>query len=449
MATKNINPPVIVIFGITGDLSKRKLLPALYHLIKAGTLPYDTQIIGTSRHPLTNEDLINTVELSVLDKDKACDPVALQKMNSALKTIQLDPSNHQDYDKLKKLLDTFDKSYKRQRQYYMSVPSKAFEPIINRLAGSKLNDLRSSILLEKPFGYDLVSAENLIQVVNKAFKEHQIYRIDHYLAKETAQNLLAFRLHNPIFSPLWNCQYIQRVTIRAFETIGIEGRANFYEQMGAVRDFVQSHLMQLMSITLMDLPNRLDSFGIHQTKQQFLKGLLPADPKQAIRAQYDAYKREVSNPNSFTETYCRLVLKHSEPKWHDTEIILETGKAMDRKTTDITIEFKTPHERRRNSLTFHIQPNEGISLDLIVKEPGLENTMRHAALDFSYDATFKDYEHIDAYERVLMDVARGDQSLFASDQEVLQTWRVLQPILDKWSINDDGLKNYTAGSKGP
>jgi glucose-6-phosphate 1-dehydrogenase len=330
----------------------------------------------------------------------------------------------------------------------MSIPPAAYDPIIKNLALVGLSDDQNRILLEKPFGYDLKSAEDAIKIVGQAFKEKQIYRIDHYLAKETAQNLLAFRLHNPIFMPLWSSQHIDFIHVRQFETIGIEGRANFYEQTGALRDMIQSHLMQLLALTLMDTPEDMTSEAIHVSKQNFFSELNLAEPKDVIRGQYKGYKEEVDNPNSSTETYVKLHLTSQAEMWRETEIILEHGKAMSETAADITIAFKTPHERRRNSLTFQIQPNEGISLDLVVKEPGFENNMKHTALDFRYRSAFKDVPYVDAYERVLMDAIQGDQSLFASDEEVLTTWKVLQPILDNWANNSDGLVIYPVGSEG-
>lgn len=442
-------PPVIVIFGVTGNLSKRKLLPALYHLLRQELLPPETKIVGISRRPLTPEKLLSTVELCVLEKDKVCDPEGLKRVQASLNTIQLDPEDPNDFRELSKLLNSFDGGAERKRLFYMSIPASAYPPIIKNLAAAGLNEERNRLLLEKPFGYDLQSAEQLIKLLSADFQESQIYRIDHYLAKETAQNLLAFRLHNPIFIPLWNADHIQHIHVRALETIGIEGRAAFYEQTGALRDFIQSHLMQLLSITLMDVPLDMSSESIHMAKQHFLEELLPANPMEAVRGQYDDYRKEAENPDSHVETYASLRLKHSAERWKDTDILLETGKGMDQKTTDITVEFKTPHERRRNSLIFRIQPNEGISLDLVVKEPGFENHMHHAALDFRYKDTFSDHDHIDAYERVLMDAVRGDQSLFASDREVLATWRVLQPIIAAWQSSGEGLLSYKSGSKGP
>jgi glucose-6-phosphate 1-dehydrogenase len=442
-------PPVIAIFGVTGNLSKRKLLPALYHLFRQGLLPEGTRIVGISRQALTPEELLDTVELCVLEKDNVCDPEGLRRVKAALQTFRLDPERPEDFRGLSELLDSFDAGARRNRLFYMSIPAAAYPPIIRNLAAAGLSDDRNRLLLEKPFGYDLASAEGLISLLSEGFQEEQIYRIDHYLAKETAQNLLAFRMHNPIFLPLWSGEHVRHVHIRASETIGIEGRAGFYEQTGALRDFVQSHLMQLLAITLMDVPEDMSSRAIHEAKQRFLEGLEPADPSKAVRGQYEGYRDEVGNPGSHVETYAALQLGHGSDRWRGTGILLETGKALDRKSTEITIGFKTPHERRRNSLIFRIQPDEGISLDLVVKEPGFKDSMEHAALDFRYHDTFQDRQHIDAYERVLMDAIRGDRSLFASDREVLATWRVLQPVLEAWTASDEGLLGYKPGSSGP
>lgn len=444
-----LEPPVIVIFGVTGNLSRRKLLPALYHLFRQGLLPEDTRIIGISRQDLTPEKLLETVELCVLEKDNVCDPEGLRRVKASLSTLKLDPGQPGDFRKLNDMLESLDATAPRNRLFYMSIPASAYPPIIRNLAAAGLSGERNRLLLEKPFGYSLDSAAKLIKLLSEDFKENQIYRIDHYLAKETAQNLLAFRMHNPIFLPLWSGEHIRHVHIRAAETIGIEGRAAFYEQTGALRDFIQSHLMQLLSITLMDVPSDMSSPSIHEAKQSFLEELEPADPHQAVRGQYNGYREEVGNDGSDVETYAALRLRHSSARWRGTEILLETGKGLDRKVTDITVEFRTPHERRRNSLTFRIQPEEGISLDLVVKEPGFADRMEHAAMDFRYHDTFRDRQHIDAYERVLMDAIRGDRSLFASDREVLATWRTLQPVLDAWDGSGHGLLSYKPGSQGP
>jgi glucose-6-phosphate 1-dehydrogenase len=440
--------PTIVVFGITGDLSRRKLLPALYHLLRQNLLPADTKIVGISRKPLTVDKLLENVELCVLEKDKVCDPEGLKKVQKALNTVQLDPNNPDDFHELSKVLDKLDGNKQRRRIFYMSVPARAFGDIIEQLKNAGLNDERSNILVEKPFGYDVQSAQDLLNLTAMAFNEQQIYRIDHYLAKETAQNLLTFRMYNPIFVPIWNSEHIARVHIRASEIIGIEGRAGFYEQTGALRDLIQSHLLQLLAITMMDMPLDMSSRSIHSSKQFFLEQLKQADPTKATRGQYESYREEVNNDTSVVETYARIELEHNSERWEGTEIILETGKGLAEKTTEITLEFKQPHDNRRNSLIFHIQPNEGITLDLMVKAPGFANHMHQAALQFKYK-DYYDGPQVEAYERVLMDAVRGDQALFASDKEVLATWNVLQPILDYWQSNEDDLLFYPLGAESP
>jgi glucose-6-phosphate 1-dehydrogenase len=305
------NPPIIVVFGITGDLSKRKLLPALYHLLRHNILPSNTKIIGVSRKSITVDELLNTVELCVLEKDKVCDPIGLQKTRDALETFQLDPTSDSDFKKLKLFLDKFDRNKKRERLLYMSTPADAYSIIVEKLGINRLNDSRTKILLEKPFGHNIASAEKLMKTVHRGFQENQIYRIDHYLAKETAQNLLSFRMNNPMFESLWDDKHIKKITIKAYEAIGIEKRANFYEKTGALRDLIQSHLIQLLCIALMDIPKDLSSTQIHQKKLNFMKNIKNADPKKAIRGQYKSYGNEVSNPSSRTETFAQIELQHN------------------------------------------------------------------------------------------------------------------------------------------
>ena len=442
--------PIIIVFGITGDLSRRKLLPALYNLLNHDHLPADTTIIGLSRKPLTVRKLLSTASFQVLGQGKMFSPIGMSKLRKSLKTLQVDPAQPKDYQKLMRLLDKIDPLETREKLFYMSVPAQAYKQIIRQLAKNGLNNEQTRILVEKPFGHNLRSAKELLDLTATVFDEKQIYRIDHYLAKETAQNILAFRVHNPIFAPIWNSKHIKSIHVRAIEQIGIEGRANFYEQTGALRDLVQSHLLQLLAITMMDVPHSLTSEAIHEAKQAFLKKLRAGDPSEVIRAQYDGYRYEVDNHDSNIETYVKARFKHRSARWSNTEIIVETGKAMAEKTTDITICFKLPYQSRSNVLTLHLQPNEGISMSLLVKEPGLRNVMRPTALGFSYDKVFHDTPQVDAYERVFMDAVRGDQALFASDVEVLETWRVLQPILTSWKRKgSDGLLTYEQGTYGP
>lgn len=445
-----MKPAVIVIFGVTGDLSKRKLLPALYHLIAHDLLDDTTRIIGVSRQEITVEKLLSQVELCVLESEKVCDPIGLQRLHDALQLVQLDPSRPSDFKKLSNILDSFDTEQLSDRLLYMAIPPGAYTPIIRQLAEHGLNDDRTRLLLEKPFGHDIASAEKLVHVTNNHFDESQVYRIDHYLAKETAQNLLTFRLHNPIFAALWSDEHIEKIHIKAHEKLGIEGRSDFYERTGALRDIIQSHLIQLLSVIMMDQPESSMSNDIREGKLAFLESILPADPKKADRAQYDGYQTEVGNTRSRTETFARIELRSQLDRWRDTNIILETGKALNKKTTEVIVQFKYPHERRRNQLRFRLQPNEGISLDLFVKVPGYDNQMHGTDLDFSYKNNFdKEPGHPDAYERVIMDAIKGDQSLFPSSKELLTAWKIVQPVLDHWQQTTQQLKLYTKGSDNP
>jgi glucose-6-phosphate 1-dehydrogenase len=439
--------PVIVIFGITGDLSKRKLLPALYDLFKENILHQDTKIIGTSRHELDKSNILESENIASLEPNKQADPEIIEKLNKAFSTIQIDPEKDADYEKLKSRLDEFDNFGKRQRLFYMSIPSSAYEPIVKRLGSHGLNDERSRVLLEKPFGHDLKSAEESIEAVHQVFKENQIYRIDHYLAKETAQNLISFRANNPIFADIWNGQHIKSVHVRQFETLDIEGRKDFYEQTGALRDVIQSHLMQLLAVTLMGSASIKSAEEIHASKQTFLDALQPADPSLAVRAQYDGYKQAVGNPESFVETYAKFTLKGGG-EWSNTQIIIEHGKAMYESVADITIEFVSGStSEASNKLVFEVQPNEGINLSLQVKQPGLDEEIKQESLDFRYRDGFEGLKIYDAYEKVIVDAIEGDQSLFASDEEVLASWRAVEPVVELWNASGEGLKAYAANSK--
>lgn len=442
-------PPILVIFGISGDLSRRKLLPALYRLLNNDILPPETKIIGISRKDLDIDELLGSVELCVLEKDNICDPAGLQKLRAAIESFQLSPDSDADFVRLSERLDSLEdgqESEKRERLFYMSIPPDAYGPIIGQMGKHNLNNAKTRLLLEKPFGYDLQSAKDLISLITEHFDESQIYRIDHYLAKETAQNLLTFRMNNPIFAALWSTEFIERVEVRANEKISIESRVEFYEKTGALRDLVQSHLLQLLAITLMDLPSALNSEEIHRSKQYFLEQLEPADPQKTVRGQYADYREEVGNPDSTTETFVRMHLNHSSERWRNVDIILETGKGLQEKETSITIHYKTSKENSSNNLTFNIQPNEGITLGLLVKQPGINNSASRAELNFDYQKLFEDNLHIDAYERVLMDAVRADRSLFSSDAEVVATWRVIQPLLDAWKKDNQNTVGYPLGA---
>ena len=456
-----LEPAIFVIFGITGDLAKRKLLPALYHLMKDDLLHEHTTILGVSRRAMHIDEIINVMELCVLESDKVCDPAVLKKFRARLKMLQLNPVIAADYDKLRHALDEVEETHGvcMNRLYYLSIPPQVYEPVIQNLGlhglqkGCEHNVATSRLLVEKPFGYDLTSAQELITSTARYFNEEQIFRIDHYLAKETVQNILTFRQQNPIVADLWDHMHICRIDLILSEQIGVEGRSEFYDNVGALRDVAQNHLMQLLTLATMELPSDLhNSHALHEAKQKLLASIAPVDVHKdyIVRAQYTGYREEVANPHSATETFVRLGLTIDNKRWNGVPVTITTGKALREKRTAIAVTFYT-HEQEdlTNKLTFRIQPNEGIDIELQVKRPGFADRMQTVPMDFSYQRAFDQPEHPDAYERVLVDAVRGDHSLFATSEEVLQSWRVLQPVLDAWEQTDQDLLRYAPGSDGP
>jgi glucose-6-phosphate 1-dehydrogenase len=467
------DPSLIVIFGITGDLSQRYLLPALYHLIKDGLLDEHTEIIGISRRDITSEQLFQKVELCVNEIDNICDPDALQAMHQRTRLIQMDLDAPVAYADLLKTLNGIEeqKGLCLNRLYYLSIPPSAYRPVIRHMGEAGLNAscqhgrAMTRVLVEKPFGFDLSSAKELISETAAVFGEEQIFRIDHFLAKETVQNILTFRFHNPIFEALWSREHITGIEISASEQIGIEGRAQFYEPLGALRDFIQNHLLQILGIVTMDQPSLSDSEHIHIAKQALLEQVLPV-PADAVvtrttRGQYKGYRDEVDNPDSVTETYASITVYIDNPRWQGVPISLWTGKALAAKKYEICITFQDAQDITNtgkavdsgqgasNRLRFRIQPNEGIELDLLTKKPGFDDELQTVAMDFSYAQNFEHHEHPNAYERVLMDAMRGDHTLFATSQEVLASWRIIQPVLDQWAKGSDDLVTYEPGTMGP
>lgn len=416
----------LLIFGITGDLSTRKLLPSLQAIIKTGQFD-DLQIIGASRRHVDVSDLLN----SSLGNDALVERVSI---------VTMDMANRGDYDTLKSSLALADDD---QLLVYLSVPPTASTQIVDFLGEAGLNTPNVKILFEKPFGVDLASAEEAIGRTSRYFAEEQIYRIDHYLAKEMAQNIVAFRGGNAIFSHLWHNEYIESIEITASETIGIEGRGQFYEQTGALRDVIQGHLLQLLALTLMHVPDDFDWNDLPRLRLEALEKLKTVDPHDVVRGQYDGYKEEVQNPRSLTETFVSLQLESSSARWEGVPITLTTGKALDTKTTEIRINLRKRHDAQSNQIVFRIQPNEGIEIDLFVKKPGFERDFESRTLGFTYP---EDTTLPDAYEHVLVDAIRSRKSLFASGEEVLCAWRILSPVQQNWEMNDKPLEIYQKGS---
>ena len=458
----DLEPTILIIFGITGDLSKRKLLPALYHLVKNDLLHEQTEILGITRGNTSLDSLLETIELCVMDVYGECDSAIVQKLHSMLSLKSMDVTSPAAYDDLYVELNSIEDKHgvHMNRLYYLSIPPNVAQPIITFLGQHGLNAscqhgaASTRLLVEKPFGYNLSSARELIEETNKQFGEEQIFRIDHYLAKETVQNILAFRFNNPIFGPTWNANHIAQIEVIANEKLTIEGRSNFYEQTGALRDLIQSHLLQVLALVTMERPKEMTSEAIHASKLHLLEHIDAIKPDrvltQAIRGQYEGYKDEVGNDRSHTETYAAIQLHIDNDRWKGVPMIVRTGKALAEKTSRVRVVYKptaqTPHH---NILTFRLQPNEGIELSLRVKTPGYETEIQPAEMDFSYRRSFEGQEQPDAYERVLVDAVRGDHTLFATNDEIVESWRIVQSVLDEWAKNDTGLISYAVGSSGP
>ncbi len=408
-----------VIIGITGDLSRRKLLPALRQIHQRTN--HEFSIVGISRRDVDVAQLVGD-ELAPFSR-----------------MVAMDLANADDYAKLYKDVVKPDE----QVIIYLSVPPLAVSQIVARLGEAGFCDPSVKILFEKPFGVDLASAKEMIAGTSSYFDESTLYRIDHYLAKEMAQNIVTFRSRNALFSQVWNNRHIEKIEIIASEKIDIEGRVEFYEQTGALRDVLQGHLMQLLSLVLMEVPAHFAWEQAPAKRLRALEQLRTADPMDSVRGQYKGYEQEVGNTGSRTETFVGVTLYSNAPEWRGVPLVLRTGKALAEKTTEIRVHFKKNDDTQSNCLRFRIQPHEGVEIDLVTKRPGYSQELEHRELEFSYPA---DAELPDAYEQVLVDAIDSRKSLFTSSPEILESWRVLQPLLDAWAMEEFPLAVYEKGS---
>lgn len=414
----------LVIFGITGDLASRKLLPALGRIIGTGEFD-ELSIIGVSRR--------HVEQYEVLGDHHA-------QLTGTTSMITMDLSNLSDYAKLS---DYIALKPDEQALFYLAVPPANSLEIVENLGKAGLNTENCKLLLEKPFGVDLSSAREMITHVAGYFDETQIYRIDHYLAKEMAQNIVIFRASNAIFSSIWDSRFIESIEVIASEDIGIEGRAHFYEQTGALRDFLQGHSMQLLALILLRVPSQLDWNKLPAARLEALRHIQPASPSATVRGQYDTYRSEVANPESQVETFVATTLQSDDPLWQGVPLHLVTGKALNVKTTEVRVHFRRSNAAQSNSLIFRIQPNEGIEIDLITKRPGYEQRFETQKLTFMYpEGTMLP----DAYEQVIVDAIRSHKSLFTTGDEVVRSWEILQPLQQAWGRGEPALHIYPHGS---
>ncbi|UWR24003.1 glucose-6-phosphate dehydrogenase [Sulfitobacter sp. S190] len=463
-----VDPFDLVIFGGTGDLARRKILPGLFRRFCAGQMPANARIIGAARSELDSDGYREMIREAIAEFGgaQAQDNPDLEPFLEQLEYVAIDAKGTGGWEELAKIMEGTD----RIEAYYFSVGPSLFGDLAERLQKYGMADKRARIVVEKPFGRDLETARALNATLAEYFNEDQIYRIDHYLGKETVQNLMAVRFGNMLFEPLWNSQYVDHIQITVAETVGVGGRGEYYDKSGAMRDMVQNHLMQLLCLIAMEPPAQFAPDAVRDEKLKVIRALDPVPPHHVVRGQYEAepgneeenpsYRDAVNDPRSRTESFIALRAQVSNWRWAGTPFYLRTGKRMVARSSEITVVFKdTPHSifgdeagRHRNVLSIRLQPNEGITLGVTIKEPG-PGGMRliDVPLDMSFAEALNpdDIEHVDAYERLIMDVIRGNQTLFMRGDEVEAAWAWTDPIIEGWQSRNDVPKPYDHGSAGP
>ena len=476
-----VHPTALVIFGATGDLAHRKLLPALYNLAHQGALPERFELVGVSRSHYEHEEFQKIARGSIerFSRTKP-DPAVLDGLLGEMRYIPGVFDDDAVYAELSRTLDELDEKagYPLSRVFYLSTAPHFFPIIIAELGKAALNEAvegrDTRVVIEKPFGYDLASARKLNAEVLEVFHESQVFRIDHYLGKETVQNLMAFRFANALFEPVWNRNYVDHVQITAAEDIGIEGRAGYYEGAGALRDLVQNHMLQLLALLTMEPPTAFEANRLRDEKLKVLEAIVPPDPENvptmAVLAQYGpgvqggvhvlGYREEDGvAPDSRTETHAALRLHISNWRWAGVPFYLRTGKRLARKLTEIAVQLKpVPHLAfqsqgsigvQPNQIILTVQPDEGVSISLGAKIPGPRMRIRPVNMEFHYGTSFVS-QSPEAYERLILDAMRGDATLFTRNDEVEALWGIVDPILTAWRQDTTSpIPQYPGGSQGP
>ncbi|UWQ20423.1 glucose-6-phosphate dehydrogenase [Jannaschia sp. W003] len=458
-----VDPFDLVLFGATGDLAARKIIPSLYRRFLAGQMPAEARLIGAARSELSDDEFRKLVRdaLNAFVSEGKRDAETIDRFCGQCSYVAVDAKGDGGWDRLKELVrDDVVKAF------YFSVAPSLFGSLAEKLRAHGIACDDSRLVVEKPFGVDLETARKLNHDLECAFEEHQIYRIDHFLGKETVQNLMAVRFANVLFEPLWNERYIDHVQITVAEPMGVAGRGSYYDTSGAMRDMVQNHLMQLLCLTAMEPPAHFDPDRLRDEKLKVIRALDPVSAKDVVRGQYKAngenpsYPEDAENADSTTESFVALKVGISNWRWKHTPFYLRTGKRMSRQLSEIAVVFKhTPHSifdreegQEPNSLVIRLQPDEGIDLAVTIKEPG-PGGMRLTTVPL--DMTFADAlgptgsDIPDAYERLIMDVIRGNQTLFMRGDEVEAAWAWTDPIIERWEEKGDKPFQYAQGSTGP
>ncbi|MEQ8653245.1 MAG: glucose-6-phosphate dehydrogenase [Kiloniellales bacterium] len=465
-----VEPFDLVVFGATGDLAHRKLLPSLYLRLSAGQVPAGSRIIGAARSELDDTAFRAQAKAALIEhlEPTLLKPKMLERFLAMLSYLRVDAGDPAGWPQLAEQLGP---PGERVRAFYLSVAPRFFAPICQRMSEGGLTTPQCRIVVEKPLGHDLESAQSLNRRLARYFDESQLYRIDHYLGKETVQNLMAIRFANALFEPLWNARHVDHVQITVAETLGVAGRGDYYDKNGAMRDMVQNHMMQLLCLTAMEPPAQFEPGAVRDEKLKVIRSLEPIGAAEiatsTVRGQYRAgssvpsYREEVAHPKSQTESFVALRVQVANWRWAGTPFYLRTGKRLRARVSEIVVAFKDPphsifpcqgSDLRGNQLIIRLQPDEGITLRMTVKEPG-PGGMR--LIETPLDMTFAEalapsgVRMPDAYERLLMDVIRGDQTLFMRGDEVEAAWAWADPIIDAWATSGRAPSPYDSGGSGP
>jgi glucose-6-phosphate 1-dehydrogenase len=471
------DPSILVLFGATGDLAHRKVMPALYQLWRTNLLPHEFVVLAIGRRPYDNETFRAEIR-GALEKYSRVLPLDESAWHSFAERVEYQQLNFDEpagFDRLAAHLDTLDeeRGTRGNRLYYLATQPSQFSEIVAQLGRVGLDHERHDggwrrVVIEKPFGHDLASAQKLNREVGKVFRESQVYRIDHYLGKETVRNLLVFRFGNSLFEPIWNRRYVDHIQITVAESMGIENRGAFYEETGAARDVLQNHLLQLVSLVGMEPPAAFQADALRDEKVKVLRAIA-SHPENVVRGQYGpgwlagtkvpGYREEGDvDPQSETETFVAAKFVIDDWRWSGVPVYVRTGKRLPKRATEIAIQFReVPHrlfassgsEPDPNLLAIRIQPDEGIMLRFGAKIPGLGLDVRSVTMDFSYGSAFS-VDSPDAYETLILDALQGDASLFTRADEVEHAWAIVDPIIETWADADaPAFPNYEAGTWGP
>jgi len=457
-----VDPFDLVVLGATGDLAQRKILPALCRRLADGQMPPDARVIGAARSAMTLDEFKAMAE-DALKADHGALPITAADRAAFLDRLEyvaVDARSDEGWGELATLLRP-----DVTRAFYFSVAPALFGDLAQRVTDHDLVTAETRIVVEKPFGHDLETARALNAMLARHFTEAQIYRIDHYLGKETVQNLMAVRFANILFEPLWNARFVEHVQITVAETVGVGGRGDYYDHAGAMRDMVQNHLMQLLCLIAMEPPFNFEPDAVRDEKLKVIRALDPVVQADIVRGQYEAgkgagsYADEVENPQTDTESYIALKVGISNWRWKGTPFYLRTGKKLAARTSEIAVIFRDPPhsifgedaEWRENVLVIRLQPDEGMTLRVMIKEPGPGGMrLKDVALDMSFaEALGDDMQIPDAYERLIMDVIRGNQTLFMRGDEVEAAWAWTDPLIAGWQAENARPLPYAAGSDGP